>query len=289
MSGGGSSDRVPPGLPELEQPPGYIEGPGGGPAFPVGAGGGQYTADEKALFGDLSTAAAGVAAGATIVAGGFAMMGPAFAIAAGAWTAAAGVWALDAVLLGEMAQDPPQPNYRRVVAFPPRTSAPPGGGDPVLGPLAVAAQRSALLLVTARGSLDAVERLQGAAAAGDRDWALTHKGVAVQARWALAVDLATLAAALQAAGRAVAGTPHDVALAPGARAGTAWLETPPVRAGAPGWLRQAGLTPAEVDRALAYLRSDPPYQGSATTTSAHLTATGAQVYDRATQLGAIGG
>jgi hypothetical protein len=96
-------------------------------------------------------------------------------------------------------------------------------------------------------------------------------------------------AALRAAGKALAGTPHDVALTPGARAGTAWLEEPRVRDAAPGWLRQAGLTAAEAERALAHLRSDPPYRGPATTTGAQLTTTGERVYQLATQLGAIGG
>jgi hypothetical protein len=266
-------------------------GPGGGaPAFPVGpVSNGQYTAEEKALFDQLSDIAWGISAVATIMAGGTVFLGPAGVTPGGLLTIGAGIWALDAVLFSELAEDPPQPDYRRVVAFRPRVSAPPGRSDPVLAPLAGAAQRSVFLLVTAQGSLDAVERLQGAAAAGDRDWALVHKGVAIQARWALAVDLATFAAALQSAGRALAGTRHDIALKPGARAGTAWLDAPPVRDEAPAWLRQAGLAPAETDRALAHLRSDPPYRGPATTAGAHLSATGAQVYQLATRLGAVGG
>jgi hypothetical protein len=208
--------------------------------------------------------------------------------AAAAWTVAAGIWAVDAQAFSDLAEDPPQPDYRRIATFRPRVSAPPGRGDPALDPLAVAAQRGVLLLVSARGSLDAVERLQGAAAAGDRDWALVHKGVAVQARWALAVELATLAAALQGAGRALAGTSHDAPLTPGARGGTAWSEEARLREELPAALRRAGLTPEEADRALAHLRSDPPYRGPASSAAAQLTAGGARLYRLATRLGALG-
>ena len=97
-------------------------------------------------------------------------------------------------------------------------------------------------------------------------------------------------AALRAAGAALAGTAYDVPLTPVARAGTAWLAEFRVREALPAWLRRAGLTPAEANRAQAHLRSDPAYRGARRSPRAPgSSATGARIYRLATRCGALGG
>jgi hypothetical protein len=263
------------------EPPQYKEGAGGGAAFPVDIG---MSADEKAFWGDVALFSGGMAAVSTVLAG--VATGAGAAPVAAVWTVAAGVWALDAVLATALADDPPQPAYQRIVEFRPRVCTPPGLGDPALAPLGIAAQRGLFLTVTGRGYLDAVERLQGAQAAQDLNWALVHRGVADQARWGLAVDLATCAAALHAAGGALAGSPHDAALTPGVGGGKAWIETPQAREAATRQLRRAGLTAAETDATLAYFRTDPVYDGPAGPVSAELTARGTALHALATRLAA---
>ena len=284
MSGGsGGTERVPPTMPDFEQPPAVIEGPGGGPAFPVGGG---MSAQDKEWWDEVSDTCWYVSEGATVAAGGSVLMGPEAWPAAGVWGVAAGVWGIAAQLASDISEDPPQPAYQRVVEFRQRVCVPPGLSHPVLGSLGIAAQRGLFLAVTARGYLDAIERLQGAQAAQDLDWAIVHKGTAVQARWASAVDLATWAAALLAVGKALAGTRYDFSLPPGARAGTAWLADPRIQAELPDLLRRGGLTAAEVEATLAHFRGDPVYRGPASTVSAQLTAAATRLYGVATRLAA---
>jgi hypothetical protein len=279
--GSGGSGREPGELPGLAQPPAYKEGLGGGPVFPAGP---PLSAADKELFDELSDISVYMAGLSAVLAAGLGLAGQ--GIASFMAAAGAAIWSLDAQLFSDLADDPPQPAFRRIAEFRPRAFAPPGAGDPVLAPLGVAAQRGLFLTVTGRGYLDAAERLLGAQAAHDLDWALAHAGVLDPARWALAVDLATYAAALAAAGGALAGSPYDVALTPGAGGVKAWIETPQAREAVPRQLRRAGLTAEETDATLAYFRTDPGYDGPAGPVSAELTARGIALHALATRLAA---
>jgi hypothetical protein len=203
------------GLPDLKQPPGQIEGAGGDPALPAGP---SVSKEDKDAYDNVSDElnymAAGwaggmVIAGATGVEPAAIMMG----------LASAGCWWL-AQDFNDLSDDPPQA-YQHIVSFQRRAIALPGIGHPTPGMAAIgiASQYTFFGGVTVQGALMAAERLAGATAAGDYDWAVTHRGVLLQASGTIPTDLALIAAAHRAAGLAIQGTPLDGELASGPTGG----------------------------------------------------------------------
>jgi hypothetical protein len=222
-------------LPDLEEPPVFIEGPDGGPAFPVDA----LSEQDKQTLHDASLVMAG--------AGTAAVIGTMVAAAFGGVFAAAGFVLAGFFLYGSgaislvLASDPPQP-FRQIVTFKRRRCRPPGMSDPVLSRVGIVAQQAAFTIVTAKGYLDALERLAGAQQAQDLDWAVTHAGVARECRWTIAVDFATTAAAMNAAAGSLTGPPYDVALTPGSGGVLAWFESPGVENELVRHLKDSGAT-----------------------------------------------
>ena len=268
------------GFPAPEDFPGLldpipIEGSGGGPAMPTGG----KTAEEKAGYEEASAnanelaIAAGAIAVLTAETGGGALV---FGLMAAAFAAAGQYFA-------NLAHDPPQP-HEQIVTFEPRVCRPPGMDDPVLAPSGIAIQRAVFTQVTARGLLDALERLGGAQRAGDRNWAVAHYGVASQCYQALVVDLAKLSAAAYAAGKAIAGSAFDVPLATGAGGMRDWIASPGMEARILKAMRQAGFSTAEFNDALKWWTTDPKYSGPATTGSALLVSEANRLYTSAQKL-----
>ncbi len=268
------------GFPSPEDFPGLldpvaIEGSGGGPAMPTGG----KTEEEKAGYEEASANAnefaigAGAIAVVTFETGG----GPLVFGLMAAGFAAAGQY------FSNLAHDPPQP-HEQIVTFEPRVSRPPGMNDPVLAPSGIAIQRAVFMLVTARGLLDALERLAGAQQAGARNWAVTHYGVASQCYQALVVDLAKLSAAAYAAGKAISGSAFDVPLRTGAGGMREWIESPGMEATILKAMRQAGFSTAEFNDALRWWTADPKYSGPATTGSALLVSQANKLYTSAQKL-----
>jgi HAMP domain-containing protein len=268
-------------LPDLKQPPGQIEGAGGGPALPSGpagtssdkAGYRQTSEDLNYLAAFMALDAVGAAAfGAEPMAVGFAAFA---AMAAGASHSYANL----------ADNDPPQP-YQEIVHFERQASAPPGLGDPapVLATVAIASQYVFFASVTAQGALVAVERLADAMAAGDYDWAVTHQGVLHEATARIPIDLALVAAALRAAGFAMRGTPADVKLTPGQRGAGQWVANPANEAALSRYLGQSGYTAGQSAEAIAWMRSDPAYQGQPSAISEQLVVVAERLYQTAERL-----
>ena len=261
-------------FPDLQDPI-PIEGSGGGPATPTG-GSGSKTEEDRALNEEAAANANEMAIGTGAIAvltfetGGGALV---FGLMSGLFAA-----------IGHYFSnlDPPQP-YEQIVTFESRVSRPPGMDDPVLSPSGIAIQRGVFTLVTARGLLDALERLTSAQQAGDRDWAVTHYGVASQCYQALVVDLAKLSAAAYAAGKAISGSAFDVSLA-GAGGMRAWIESPGMEDKILKAMREAGFSTAEFNDAVRWWKTDPKYSGPATTGSALLISEAKKLYASAQKL-----
>jgi hypothetical protein len=271
--GGGPSNERPP---DLLEPPAYIEGAGGGPAFPVGS----LSADEKAAYTDL----AGIANMTAIVSmSGAIILSTSVLGSAFLFGVAFGAIGVSMVAI-TLAEDPPQPNYARPVEFRQRVSNPLPTTDPALEPLRVVIQQNVFATVTARGYLDAIERLQGAQQANDYTWALMQRGVADLARDQLIIDLANNGAALYAAGNALKGNQFDVALEPGMSGVKQWIEDKKNQATLAPQLEASGFTREEMKHAIAYFKSDPVYNGPSSTLSAQLTEFGEKIHATAMTL-----
>src|SRR5438270_10546332 len=119
------------GLPVLKQPPGQIEGAGGGPALPAGP---SVSKEDKATYDEISDElnymAAGWAGG-TVIAGATGVEPAAIMMG----LASAGCWWL-AQDFNDLSDDPPQA-YQEAVRFQRRAIAPPGIGAPTPGPAAI--------------------------------------------------------------------------------------------------------------------------------------------------------
>jgi hypothetical protein len=270
----------PGGLPGIdEEPPAIKEGNCGGPIQPVA--GGSWSKEDKELF-DWASDSTNLlaAAAATGAAGSTLFVQPEAAVPLGVIS---GVSWFASGILAELVEDPPQP-HKRIVAFRRRRSIPPGMSDPIFSKLGIASQYGLATAVTARGSLDAIERLAGALDANDYNWAVTHNGVAIQTATQLPVDLATYAAALNAAGPALAGSAYDHQLDTGAGGVKAWIDSPGTRRAMTAHLRHAGLLPAEIDAVIAWWQSDPTYTGPPMRIGERLTSTAVELYDYAVRL-----
>jgi hypothetical protein len=182
-----------------------------------------------------------------------------------------GILAAGVGVLGDIcnwiADDPPQPDYAKPVVFKQRVSHPPVVSDRALEPFRVSIQQAVFGAVTAKGFLDAIERLQGAQLAGDTTWGLVHRGVADQAFQQYMVDIANTGAALYAAGNAIKGTNYDIAFRPGMSAVKKWINTRGTKATLAPAMKASGLTASEIKNAFAYANTDPTYKGPASTLS----------------------
>lgn len=265
------------GLPDLEKPPDFIEGPGGGASFPTGG----LSADEKAAYQEASVNANeyAVAAGAVATVSG-AVSGGAGALTFGLMS---GFFAAAGLYFGALGDDPPKP-HERIVTFEPRLSRPPGMNDPVLSRGGIAIQRAVFTLATARGLLDALERLSSAQQAGDLDWAVTHYGVAKECFQTLVVDTATLASATYAAGQALSGTEFDLPLEPGSGGMREWIESPGMEAKIWKQMHAAGFLNNEITTTIEWWKTDPKYAGPATTSSSLLVEAGNNLYTSAQKM-----
>lgn len=109
-----------------------------------------------------------------------------------------------------IAADPPDPQFRQVTAIAPVPAPVDGDGqaldDAMAATLVPLAGESAL----AEALLHAIERYQGAQAAGDAEWALTHARQAADLSAALAVQTAASTDALTGLRAAVEAAPADV-------------------------------------------------------------------------------
>jgi hypothetical protein len=265
-------------IPDLEQPPGVIEGMGGGPAMP---GGGGLSAHDKAAYDDAADNAnyyAAGAAGVAVVSGAFSSGGGALVFG----LMSAGFWFISQVF-SDLAEDPPQP-HEHIVTFQRRVCRPPAMNDPVLAPVGIAIQRAVFGMVTGRGLLQAVERLSSAQQAGDVDWALTHYGVGATSYQALNVDIATLAAALHAAGNTMSKSPADGRLKPAATGVRQWIESAGTEAKMTTALRDAGYLDAEIKSVIAWWKTDPKHAGAEQTCSELLLGGATKLYASAQKL-----
>lgn len=237
-------------IPDLEQPPGFIEGVAGGPAMP--GGGGLSSADKEAYdeASDNANYYAAGTAGVAVVAGAFSSGGGTVLFG----LMSAGFWFISQVF-SDLAEDPPQP-HEHIVTFQRRVSRLPETDDPVFARVGIAIQRAVFGTVTGRGLLQAVERLSSAQQAGDVDWALTHYGVGAQSYQALNVDIASLAAALFAAGKGMSASPLDTRLKPAATGVRTWIESPGMEARMTTALREAGFLDAEIKAVIAWWKTD---------------------------------
>jgi hypothetical protein len=152
--------------------------------------------------------------------------------------------------------------------------------------VAITSQYAFFSGVTAAGVLAAAERLAGAAGAGDYDWSVTHQGVLRQAIARMPVDVALVAAAQRAAGLAIQGTPADAKLSPGQKGAGQWIANPANEAALSRDLRQAGYTADQIAEGIAWMRSDPPYQGQPSTISAQLVLVAERLHQTAEGLAA---
>ena len=266
------------GPPDLEQPPGVIEGPGGGPAFPTGG----LSAGQKNSADSTADALNYLAAGSAGLAAGGVLLGASAPFGAVVGILSAISWGF-AQLFSDIAEDPPQP-YTNIVTFQPRLCSPPGITDPILSHLGIASQRGVFALVTAGGLLDALERSAGAQQAGDLNWAITHYGVASQCYQTLVVDVATLAAALNAAAQALSGSEFDLPLKPAAGGVRKWINSPGTRASISAQMHEAGLLDSEIESAIAWWTTDPKYSGPGTTVSGLLLSSAIKLYTCAQRL-----
>lgn len=264
-------------IPDIHLDPKYIEGPAGGPAMPTGG----LSEEEKEAYDEASdfwvyyatgTAAVAVVAGAVTEGAGGVIFG---LISAGA--------SYLAQYFSDLAEDPPQP-HEQVVTFEPRVSRPPGMDDPVLAPSGIVVQRSVFAGVSAGGLLDAIERQAGAQQAGDLNWAVTHHGVVSQCRRTLVIDVATLAAAMYAAGQAISGTKYDVKLKSGAGGVRAWIQTPGMEATMLEAMNASGFTTDEASRVIAWWKTDPKYYGREITCSRLFIASARRIHAAITRL-----
>jgi hypothetical protein len=271
-------------LPDLEQPPVAKEGAGGGLAGISGGSGGAggKSKEDEQVITDASNTMSGVG-GAILVAGGAAAATGIGAPAAPGMGVVGSLVLLVGQLVGFLADDPPQP-FEQIVTFEPRVSPVPALSDPALMPLGVVSQQSVFTLVTTQGYLDALERFAGAQDARDLNWAITHRGVALQCRPAFAVDLATLAAALFASAQSLKASQYDHALTSGGTTVKDWIEAPGVERRFTADLENAGLTPAETQRGIDLVKANPVYTGTAATLSDELTESSQRLYGFAERL-----
>jgi hypothetical protein len=265
-------------IPDLEKPPDVIEGAGGGAAMP---GGGGLSADDKSAYGEAAdnanyyaagTAGVAVVSGAVSSGGGLLVFG----------LMSAGFWFLSQVF-SDLAEDPPQP-HEHIVTFQRRVCRPPAMNDPVLSPVGIAIQRAVFSMVTGRGLLQAVERLSSAQQAGDVDWAVTHYGVGAASYQALNVDVATLAAALHAAGNTMSASPLDGPLKPAASGVRQWIESPGMESKMTKALRDAGYVDAEIKSVIAWWKTDPRHAGAEQKCSELLLGSATKLYASAQRL-----
>ncbi len=194
----------------------------------------------------------------------------------------AGFWFLSQVF-SDLAEDPPQ-SYEQIITFQPRVCRPPAMTDPILSRVGIATQQAVFTLVTARGLLDALERFAGAQQAGDLNWAVTHYGVASQCYQTLVVDVATLAAALYAAGQAISGSKFDVSLNPSAGGVQEWTESPGMQAKMWKQMHAAGFLNAEIKAVIEWWKTNPKYSGPQTTASQLFLSAGDSLYTFAQRL-----
>ncbi len=279
MSNGAGFPGPEGGLPDLEQPPAYIEGPGGGPAMPGGGGG--LSRDEKEAYDEASDNAnyyAAGTAGVAVVAG--TLSGGGGALVFGLMSA--GFWFASQVF-SDLAEDPPQ-SHEQIVTFHPRLCRPPGMNDPILSRSGIAVQRAVFTMVTARGLLDALERSASAQQAGDLNWAVTHYGVASQCYQTLVVDVATLASAMYAAGQALSGSEFDLSLEPASGGVREWIESPGMEAKIWKQMHSAGFLNDEIKAVIEWWKTDPKYSGSQTTSSSLFLESANKLYTSAQRL-----
>lgn len=252
------------GITDLNQPPAYVEGQGGGPAMPTG---GPLGGSDKELDGEVEDIF-GIYTDTLWTACAWASLGePEDAEFQGVICVIAGGLTLAGDFLDLLANDPPQPSYAHPVIFKQRISHPPSVTDPTLEPLRICIQQSLFASVTMQGYLHAIERLQGAQQAGDVTWALIHRGVANLARQQHIVDIANSAAAFYAAGNALKGTKYDIALKSGMGGVKKWITNRDTKASVAAAMEASGMTPKEIERAIAYAETDPMYTGPASTLS----------------------
>jgi hypothetical protein len=269
-------------LPDLEQPPAVKEGAGGGPAVPSGGGGGGKSTEDQQTITDAGNTMTGVG-GAILVGGAAAAATGVGAGAAPAMGVLGGFVVLLGQLVGFLANDPPQP-HEQIVTFKRRVSPVPASSDPAVTALGIGSQQSVFTLVTTQGYLDALERFAGAQDARDLNWALAHRGVALQCRPAFAVDVATLAAALFAAGQSLKASQYDPALKAGGTAVKDWIDSSGVERRLSADLEKAGATPAETRKTIDLVKANPGYDGSAATLSAELTESSQRLHGFAQRL-----
>jgi hypothetical protein len=268
-----------PSLPDLKQPPAYVEGEGGGPAFPTGG----TSSDDKQNYDDASDLANAEAAGAAVAAAGVLIAGPEAAPASIFFGVVSGVMWCVSVVFAELAEDPPQP-YQHIVSIEPRSTCIPQTPNHALARVGIAWQYGVSSLVTARAYLNALERLAGAQQAQDLSWAITHWGVAMQCRQTLVVNLASTAAALYAAAQALKKSAYDYSLAAGGADIRKWIEAPGMEQKMGQQLAEAGLIPTESQAVIEWWKSNPAYSGSAGTLSAEFEGSSQALYSIAERL-----
>jgi hypothetical protein len=139
-------------------------------------------------------------------------------------------------------------------------------------------QQGIFASVTARGYLDAIERLQGAQQADDYTWAVVHRAFADLALKQLIFDLANNGAALFAAGNALKGSQFDIALEPGMSGVKQWIEDKDTQDALAPEFEASGFTREEMKKIVESFKSDPTYNGPSSTLSAQLIENGEKIH-----------
>lgn len=111
---------------------------------------------------------------------------------------------------GAIAADPPDPDFRAPTLVSPMDVAVAGDGQPLADALAAAVVPLAEEGLLAEALLHAVEKYQGAQAAGDAEWALTHARQAADLSAVLATQIRATSSALQQLREAYRSYPADL-------------------------------------------------------------------------------
>jgi hypothetical protein len=268
---------------DLEQPPAYVEGSGGGPAMPTGG----ISQAEKELNDEMSKINDGIT-DALLAGAALSLLGePEDTALPGVLGLMSAAFALFGDLMDAISEDPPQPSYARPVVFKQRISNPLQVVDSALEPLRVCIQQALFGSVTAQGYLDSIERLQGAQLAGDITWALVHRGVANLALEQYILDIANNGAALYAAGNALKGSNYDFELKTGTGGVKKWINTRGTKASLTVAMQASGFTPAEIKKTFTYFNTDPEYTGPTSTLSTLLIEAGQKIYDVAEKMSGL--
>ena len=121
-----------------------------------------------------------------------------------------GLMTAEAAKYEDLHNDPPDPNYRQVTTMPAQQTLTPDSSDPLLIAAANLGTAASTETAVTQAFIDALQRYEGAAQAGDGTWALIHAREMQQYASLLAGDLSTTSDTLNAAASAITSYPINL-------------------------------------------------------------------------------